>query len=116
MLLSDLHISVPSPTLWCDNISGISLSSNLVFYKVVVKQLKISHILTSDQLADILTKPLSNQSFHYLQSKLMVLPASLSLRGHVKPELETELKAELKSQAKPQMQSKPKSRIELHQL
>ncbi|XP_028102607.1 uncharacterized protein LOC114301842 [Camellia sinensis] len=88
MLLSDLHIIVPSPTLWCGNISAISLSSNLVFHartkhvevdyhfvreRVAAKQLHICHISTLDQLADIFTKPLSTQRFQYLQAKLMVL-------------------------------------------
>ncbi|XP_028064201.1 uncharacterized protein LOC114267360 [Camellia sinensis] len=97
MLLSDLHVPSPSPTLWCDNIAAISLSSNPVFHartkhievdyhyvreRVTAKQLSICHIPTSDQVADIFTKPLSISRFTYLQSKLMVLPSPIRLRGH----------------------------------
>ncbi|XP_028098424.1 uncharacterized protein LOC114298117 [Camellia sinensis] len=81
MLLSNLHYFSSSPTLWCDNISAISLSSNLVFHartkhievdyhyvreRVAAKQLTICHIPTSDQVADIFTNPLSISCFKYL--------------------------------------------------
>ncbi|GMP54253.1 hypothetical protein CsSME_00019478 [Camellia sinensis var. sinensis] len=32
MLLSDLHITVPVPTPWCDNMFAISLSNNPVVH------------------------------------------------------------------------------------
>lgn len=97
MLLSDLHVPCSSPTLWCDNISVISLSSNPVFHaktkhievdyhyvrkKVAAKQLTICHIPTSDQVADFFTKPLFISRFNYLQSKLMVFSSPINLRGH----------------------------------
>ena len=68
MFLSDLHISSSSPTLWCDNISAISLSFNPVFHtrtkhievdyhyvkeRLASKQLTICHVPTSDHAADI---------------------------------------------------------------
>ncbi|XP_028118901.1 uncharacterized protein LOC114316440 [Camellia sinensis] len=97
MLLSNLHVPSISPTLWCDNVSAISLSSNPVFHartkhievdyhyvreRVAAKQLTICHISTSDHVVDIFTNPLSISCFAYLQSKLMVLPSPISLGGH----------------------------------
>lgn len=99
MLLSDLHISVPAPNLWCDNLSIISLSNNPVFHamskhievnyhyvreKVAAKKLLIHHISSMDQLADLFTKPLSSPWFLFLQTKLLGHFIPLSLRGHDK--------------------------------
>ena len=92
-------MSVPVPTLWCDNLSAIVMSNNPVFHartkhievdyhfvreRVASKKLHICHIPTSDQVADIFTNPLSVARFHYLQLQLNVLPSPLSLRGHDK--------------------------------
>ena len=67
MLLSDLHITVPAPILWCDNLSAISLSSNPVFHarskhievdyhyvreRVAAKKLFIHHVSSMEQLAE----------------------------------------------------------------
>ncbi|XP_028109674.1 uncharacterized protein LOC114308301 [Camellia sinensis] len=99
MLLANLHISVPVPTLWCDNLSAIAMSNNPVFHartkhievdyhfvreRVASKKLHICHIPTSDQVADIFTKPLSVARFQYLQLQLNVLPSPLSLQGYDK--------------------------------
>ncbi|XP_028084292.1 uncharacterized protein LOC114285439 [Camellia sinensis] len=96
MLLAELHISVPVPTLWCDNLSAIAMSHNPVFHartkhievdyhfvreRIASKKLHICHIPTSDQVADVFTKPLSVTRFQYLQHQLNVLPSPLSLRG-----------------------------------
>ncbi|XP_028121913.1 uncharacterized protein LOC114319107 [Camellia sinensis] len=32
MLLTDLHVSFPTPTLWCDNLSAIAMTTNPVFH------------------------------------------------------------------------------------
>ncbi|CAN6726958.1 unnamed protein product [Malus baccata var. baccata] len=87
------------PTLWCDNISAISLASNPVFHArtkhieidyhyirelVLVNLITVKFVCSQDQLADIHTKSLSKSRFSYLKSKLslgsMVDP-KISLRG-----------------------------------
>ena len=73
--------------LWCDNLSAIALASNPVFHartkhievdyhyvreQVLAKNIVISHVSTTDQVADILTKPLAASRFLLLKYKLMV--------------------------------------------
>ena len=86
MLLCDLHIFLAScPTLWCDNTSTISLTSNPVFHTrakhvevnyhferehVVRGDLKVQFIPTIDQLADLLTKALPTRLLQ-LSNKLL---------------------------------------------
>ncbi|XP_028125342.1 uncharacterized protein LOC114322271 [Camellia sinensis] len=97
MLLHDLDIPLPTlPILWCDNVSAIALANNPVFHsrskhievdchfirdKVLAKQLHLQYIPTTDQLADIFTKPLSVGRFSYLKSKLMEFHHPISLSG-----------------------------------
>ncbi|XP_028108478.1 uncharacterized protein LOC114307280 [Camellia sinensis] len=97
MLLVEMFLSSSTiPTLWCDNLSAISLASNPVFHartkhieidyhfvreKVLQKQLQIRYVPSSEQIADIFTKPLTVSRFLYLQSKLLVTAAPFSLRG-----------------------------------
>lgn len=101
-LLTELHISlVDSPVLWCDNMSTIALSANPVQHsktehfeldlyfvreKVISNTLFVRHVSSCDQVADVLTKPLSGAvSFNKFRSKLSVaLNPLLSLRGQVK--------------------------------
>ena len=78
-----------SPILYCDNISAEAFASNpkyhtrtnhieldLYFIRehVAKKELIIQHVPSSNQLADILTKPLSFDHFAYMKSKLNVSP------------------------------------------
>ncbi|KAA0059709.1 putative mitochondrial protein [Cucumis melo var. makuwa] len=86
-LLCDLHVPLKtSPTLWCDNVSAISLAHNPVFHartkhieidyhfvreKVVRKDISICYIFSNNQLADILTKPLLSPTFLHLRDKLL---------------------------------------------
>ena len=110
MLFQELCLSLfMAPTLWCDNVSALALASNPVFHartkhievdyhfiqrtkhikvnyhfireKVMNDDILIKFISTVDQLVDIFTKELSSACFALLQSKLMVLPSPLSLRG-----------------------------------
>lgn len=99
-LLSEISLG-PSqiPVIWCDNISAISLAQNLVFHsrskhveldvhyvrdKVLAKSLDVRYVPSSEQLADALTKPLSETQFSSLRSKLGVLPSPFCLRGDVR--------------------------------
>ena len=72
-------------TIFCDNNSTIELSKNHVFYKITKhidtsfnfikelvnnKEICLEFCMSEDQLADIFTKPLANDTFQYLCSYL----------------------------------------------
>lgn len=88
-VIKDLQLSsvIGPPTLWCDNVSAISLSSNPVCHartkhvevdfhfvreKVLHKHLFIQYVPSAYQIADIFTKPLTISRFLFLKSKLML--------------------------------------------
>ncbi len=50
---------------------------------VAKKTLNVQFISSKDQLADLLTKPISSSHFAQLRTKLNVLPIPLGLRGRV---------------------------------
>ena len=85
-ILRDLHFPLSKlPTLWCDNISAISLASNPIFHArtkhveidyhyirelVLANLIKVQFVCSEDQVADLHTKSLSTTRFRYLCSKL----------------------------------------------
>ena len=64
----------------------IALDYHFVRDKVSSGLLHMAHVSTRDQLADILTKPLSKHRFSVLQSKIGVSDGSTILRGHIRKE------------------------------
>ena len=86
--------------IWVDNLSAIALASNPVLHartkhieldvhfvrdKVLAKEIELRHVPNLDQIADILTKPLSSQSYVRLRNKLGVVERStLGLRGDIR--------------------------------
>lgn len=97
-LLSELCISPSPPVLLCDNIGAIYLSSNPVFHsrmkhisidihfvrqQVQAGKIRVLHVPSVDQLADLLTKPLPRLRFTSLRDKLGVSDGPPSLRGRV---------------------------------
>jgi hypothetical protein len=73
------------PTLWCDNIGATYMAVNPVFYahtkhveidfhfvrdRVADKSLVVRFVPSSDQTADVLTKPLVSAKFHHFCYKL----------------------------------------------
>ncbi|KAA3467193.1 hypothetical protein EPI10_002227 [Gossypium australe] len=58
------------PTVWCDNFSAVAVAAN----PVADGSLVVGEVLAYDQVADILTKPLSVSTFARFCSLLQVLP------------------------------------------
>jgi hypothetical protein len=89
-LLTDLQVpSVSAPTIWCDNLGATYLSTNPIFHvrtrhvevdyhffrdRVAKKEIQIRFISSSDQFADVFTKPLPVASFTAFRFKLRVDP------------------------------------------
>jgi len=99
-LLCELHASPPAPpTVFYDNMGATYLCANPVFHSRVkhiaidfhfVRDhvskglLRVSHVSTTDQLVDALTKPLSHQWFTLFRSKIGVSDGSTVLRGRIR--------------------------------
>jgi hypothetical protein len=62
----------------------IALDYHFVRQLVQSGQLKVSHISTKDQLADILTKPLSRARFTQIRDKMGISDGNPILRGRDK--------------------------------
>ena len=85
-LLTELYFPVNhAPVIYCDNIGATQLSSNPVFHsrmkhvaidfhfirqRVQSGNLRVSHVSSQDQLADVLTKSLSRSQFWLLKDKI----------------------------------------------
>ena len=83
--MHDLYASAALPyPLYCDNKVALRIAENLMFYektkhiridcytrdKLLEGFLRIAHVSSNDQLADIMTKPLSEDQHNSLCSKL----------------------------------------------
>ncbi|KAL6332879.1 hypothetical protein AAG906_019391 [Vitis piasezkii] len=89
-LLSELKSKMTMvPVIWCDNISTVSLSANPVLHsrtkhmeldlyfvreKVMERKLVVNHVPAEDQIADVLTKPLSFSGSRRIQWKVQWFP------------------------------------------
>jgi hypothetical protein len=109
-LLKDLHEEVSDPTMiYCDNLSSIQLAKNPVFHartkhievhyqfvqeRVLSGEVKLQHVPTDRQIADIFTKPLGLDKLRQFSGTLglrhLDVPNLRGREGEPKPnELET---------------------------
>jgi histone deacetylase 1/2 len=86
-ILTELTVPFIAPKVYCDNQSAVLLAHNPILHsrtkhmeidlffvreKVLAKQIFVVHIPGTDQLADILTKPISTDKFLFIRNKLNV--------------------------------------------
>lgn len=99
-LFKELGLSVKAPpSLLCDNLGATHLSFNPVqhsrmkhiqidlhFVRDLVQRnlLKVCHVHTQDQLADLMTKALSKQRTKTLRNKISLADGSPILQGRIK--------------------------------
>ncbi|KAL9997723.1 putative RNA-directed DNA polymerase [Helianthus debilis subsp. tardiflorus] len=98
LLLELGFLKSTSPTLFCDNAGATYLCANPIYHsrmkhvaldyhfvreKIANGSLRVQHIHSEDQLADVLTKPLGRGPFLRLRSKIGVSDGSSILRGHI---------------------------------
>ena len=96
-LLGELHVIIPKATVvYCDNISAVYMAANPVHHrrtkhieldihfvreKVALGQLRVLHVPTSQQYADIMTKGLPTSGFQEFRSSLCVRPPDAQTAG-----------------------------------
>jgi len=99
-LLKELSVTpAKTPVIYCDNLGATYVCANPVFHsrmkhieldyhfvRKLVQQgiLRVSHVFSKDQLADMLTKPLPSGSFELLRSKIGISDRPTILRGHIR--------------------------------
>ena len=91
--LADLEVKYVAPIpIHCDNTSAIGVSKNPVFHsktkhipikyhflreQVTNQAIQVQYIPTTEQIADIFTKPLAKTPFEYLRQKLGVISSHI---------------------------------------
>jgi hypothetical protein len=96
-LLDELHCGISKATVvFCDNVSAVYMSANPVHHKrtkhieldihfvrerVQLGQLRVLHVPTAEQFADIMTKGLPTASFESFRSSLCVIPLTHKTAG-----------------------------------
>ncbi|BAT84750.1 hypothetical protein VIGAN_04219800, partial [Vigna angularis var. angularis] len=96
-LLQDLHISCPTPySVYCDNNSAIHIAKNPTFHERtkhididchVTRQklqdglIKLLHVSSTSQVADVFTKSLYPSPFNMVTSKLNMHNIHVHLEG-----------------------------------
>jgi hypothetical protein len=99
-LLDELGLPIRAPPLLlCDNVGATQLSLNLVLHSRMKQiaidlhfvrdyvhrgQLRVAHVHTNDQPADLLTKPLVRSRFALLRDKIHVAAGTSILRGRIR--------------------------------
>jgi len=97
LLLQELHIPLSKATLvYCDNVSAVYMTANSVHHrrmkhieidihfvreKVALGQVRVLHVPSSHQFADIMTKGLPVQLFTDFRSSLGVRQATTATAG-----------------------------------
>jgi len=96
-LLSELHYPILKATVaFCDNVSAVYMSANPVHHKrtkhieldihfvrerVQAGELRVLHVPTGEQYADIMTKGLTTKTFEAFRDSLCVTPMTHQTAG-----------------------------------
>ena len=99
-LLGELHCSIDKATVtYCDNVSAVYVSANSVHHhkrtkhieldlhfvreRVQLGELRVLHVPTGEQYADVLTKGLPTSTFQAFRSSLYVVSQTQQTAGGV---------------------------------